>query len=487
MPPRRSHKKSRAGCRRCKNRKIKCDELHPRCGNCTKHGVLCDFENPQVVESFTPAPTPVDTALDGAHVTAPPSTNLQLGINGARPPSRSPKSPRPAAAPPPLTPSTAMTISPGHARHPDRLVEFRLLHHFITKTSSTLLINPHVAEDVWQRRVPQIAFDDKPYLMDAILSVAALHLRTECPDDRSLVRISHTYAASTLTQYRSCLDRAMSADNAEALFLTATLIAFQSSASRIFVKEETDADRAGSNDRYTLPMPWFHAFQGVKTIVAASWQWIRNSEVVKAVIDSQPSLQLDLNPLGPDSFFGHLLDGLEEELANEPQSHTQATSQAYSHAVSVLNWAHKNVHAPATLAFPASVSRRYVELVEEKRPRALVILACFFALLKRMDDVWWLKDAARREVTGLVNMFEPGSVWWRHLEWPVRISVWDGNTIPADVWGVECEEQPETSRRSVETMISHIEMLSASSGQVQASAPLLPGLGEYSSIPAPID
>jgi len=60
MPPRRSHKKSKAGCQRCKLRKIKvwllifwkcdttngiqCDEVHPTCGNCTKHGVSCDFE-----------------------------------------------------------------------------------------------------------------------------------------------------------------------------------------------------------------------------------------------------------------------------------------------------------------------------------------------------------------------------------------------------------------------------------------------------------
>ncbi|KFY40544.1 hypothetical protein V495_05380, partial [Pseudogymnoascus sp. VKM F-4514 (FW-929)] len=46
MPPRRSHKKSRAGCQRCKLRKVKCDEAHPICGNCTKHGVPCDFDDP---------------------------------------------------------------------------------------------------------------------------------------------------------------------------------------------------------------------------------------------------------------------------------------------------------------------------------------------------------------------------------------------------------------------------------------------------------
>lgn len=71
MPPRRSHKKSKAGCQRCKNRKIKvsraasprvfliltmpqCDEIHPTCGNCSKHGVPCDFEGPLSPAVVTP-------------------------------------------------------------------------------------------------------------------------------------------------------------------------------------------------------------------------------------------------------------------------------------------------------------------------------------------------------------------------------------------------------------------------------------------------
>jgi hypothetical protein len=73
MPPRRSHKKSKAGCQRCKLRKIKvghlifwncyttngvkCDEIHPTCGNCSKHGVSCDFEGIPISPS-TPGVSP---------------------------------------------------------------------------------------------------------------------------------------------------------------------------------------------------------------------------------------------------------------------------------------------------------------------------------------------------------------------------------------------------------------------------------------------
>ncbi|PHH86354.1 hypothetical protein CDD83_10372 [Cordyceps sp. RAO-2017] len=469
MPPRRSHKKSRAGCRRCKTRKIKCDEVHPRCGNCVKHGVLCDFESRQPSDDLLSAPTPA----------------------AARAASSQP-SPGPAPATPVAAASASASASAAEApRHADRFMELRLLHHFTTSTAQTLFIGSPSTDDLWQRAVPQMAFDGRSYLLDAILSVAALHLRSKQPDDKALARASHAYAASALAEYCASLDRGIAADNAEALFLTASLIAFQSTASRIFIKDDAEAE-ADVAARYTLPMPWFHAFQGVKTIVATSWQWIRSSDIVKAVIDSQPSFQLDLNPLGPGSFFGHLLEGLDDELATELPHHVSPTSHGYSHAVSVLNWAHKNARAPAALAFPATVSRRFVDLVEEKRPRALAILACFFALLKRMDGhVWWLDDVARREVTGLVSLFEPGSAWWRHLEWPVRISVWDGSAIPPDVWGVECEPQPQGADKGLmDSMMSHIELLSkltTSHAPKSPPPPAMPGGGEFGLTVAPLD
>ena len=43
MPPRLAHKKSRKGCRRCKDRKVKCSEDWPSCAACSRHGVSCEY------------------------------------------------------------------------------------------------------------------------------------------------------------------------------------------------------------------------------------------------------------------------------------------------------------------------------------------------------------------------------------------------------------------------------------------------------------
>ncbi|KAI6363842.1 hypothetical protein MCOR25_005779 [Pyricularia grisea] len=522
MPPRRSHKKSRDGCRRCKSRKIKCDEVHPRCGNCTKHGVDCDFEHPGAVRI-------------GGGLTSPGSTRT--------------------------SPSTSSTVNPLY-RNPGALVlsqttppankilELRLMHHYTAITSKTIIVTAPTTEEVWRDLVPQIAFGaNSQHLADSILAISALHLRSIYPHDQEIVRASHAYMASSLREYSNILTRGINATNAEALFLTATLIAIQSTATRVFTKDESVVapqpgdgtilkNRIAPVGGYSLPLSWFHAFQGVKALTAASWQWLRHSSVVIPIINSQPVLQLDFAS-NHCTHFGHLLDGLEQELdmlpydepgqvppspsweANgtnataaaaaaaamftasaslgsdgsstnaHPQASSgmgslttsstrQSTKQAYEHAVAVLNWAHKIPHKGSPLAFPATVSRRFVELLEERRPRALAILASFFALLKCHDSTWWLRGMARREVLGIVSLFnsdyfgpEIEREWWPHLEWSVRVALHDDRAnpgyIPPELWGSSWLTSDETElRNDAPNFVSHIEMLTEMISGIQS-------------------
>ncbi|PHH53080.1 hypothetical protein CFIMG_004837RA [Ceratocystis fimbriata CBS 114723] len=510
MPPRRSHRKSRAGCKRCKLRKIKCDEVHPRCGNCVKHGVVCDFENPDVVEEIlaavTPlaAPTPQTPAsigsdlvstssssvlfmndsptaglnwaqtLDPALLSSPQPITIPIPINANTPPSpllslaakasvsvindtMIPTYPSvPALYKTPTTPELPLGgLGPNH-----RLLDMRLMHHYTTVTSKTLTISPTMIQDVWMNEVPRLAFNGAPYLADAILAVTALHMRVLGPYDRHLVQASHAYMASSVAQYCQALSEGINEANAEALFLTATLIALQSTATRVFTGDESGSDHSNSSSPYTLPLSWFHAFQGVKAVVASSWPWIRNSRTVLSVIDAQPALQLDMRT--DSAFFGPVLEGLESEVNMDDPAQKEATLQAYHHAASVLNWAHSSSARGAALAFPASVSKRFVDLIEMRRPRALVLLASFFALLRRFDSIWWLQGVPRREIIGIASLFDRTSPWWKHLEWPLRIALHEGPVIPPDVWGSDwlAEENKQGGKAPKTTYVHQIEMMS---------------------------
>ncbi|KAK4128595.1 hypothetical protein N657DRAFT_30856 [Parathielavia appendiculata] len=553
MPPRRSHKKSRAGCRRCKSRKIKCDEVHPRCGNCVKHGVHCDFEHPEVLAELQAAAAATPGAAD---TPSTPATSFNFAspvphasTPGSAIPGVADTAPRLCRQPP--APALSPTTPPGH-----RLLELRLMHQYTAMTCKTFTFTAPLTEDIWKITVPNLAFSGSQHLADAILAVAALHLRSIMPNDKELVRASHAYMAASLAEYSAALTKGIDHTNAESLFLTSALIAFQSTATRVFMKDEgmvgagsemdTDAGKLRNQPSgcYSIPFSWFHSFQGVKAITAASWQYLRVSPVVTQVINSQAALQLDLST-GPETFFGHLLEGIEEELAamgggtDDPSIMPRAASlagsnssyglnsacspavatpahlhqtqpsnpaatpelvastrQAYHHAVAVLNWAHKIPHKGAPLAFPATVSRRFIELLEERRPRALAILACFFALLKSMDSVWWLQGMARREVLGVVSLFNSDffgpdayRTWWPHLEWAMRIALYEPSPsggggggepaapIPPEIWGADWYAEERTLAEGQARhggYVRHIELLSQMGSGLQGAMPSVP-------------
>ncbi|KAI1185562.1 hypothetical protein F5B17DRAFT_28928 [Nemania serpens] len=490
MPPRRSHKKSRAGCRRCKVRKIKCDEVHPRCGNCSKHGVSCDFEHSTSRDARIPKPAPAADASTPAAPAEPSRPTSSASVTASAPSSvangDSPSMPSDTTTPtaiggtpvpiyktpepPPLSSTTSKK---------NRMLELKLLHNFTTVTAKTLSVSSPVLEKIWRVTVPELAFSSASYLADTLLAVSALHLRSSSPHDKELIRASHSYMASACSEYGACLSKGVTESNAEALFLTSALIAFQSTASRIFSREDAHDRAAGY---YSLPLSWFHAFQGVKAVVAATWQWLRMSTIVIPIIESQPALNLDLS--GQPTFFSDLMVGVEDEIAKfETEPATQIeTRMAYQHAVAVLDWAHGIPYTGAPLVFLATVSRRFIDLLEARRPRALAILASYFALLKCLGDVWWLKGVARREIMGIVSLFDPDDEeWWPRLQWPLRIALHDDAIIPPQVWGRDWAAQTTNATQSG-GFVSHIELLSdmfSSMPQMNSATPDLEPAHQY--------
>ncbi|CAG8971067.1 hypothetical protein HYALB_00009667 [Hymenoscyphus albidus] len=414
--PRRSHKKSKAGCQRCKLRKIKCDEIHPVCGNCAKHGVSCDFEGSSINPN---SHSPVNNSPITANGFFAHRKTSSASPNSATSVSSSAKSPLANSLTMYQTPATL--IRPNTNQASSRLLELKLMHHYTARTAYTFA-DTDDATLAWQEAVPSIAYN-AGYLMDAILAVSALHLRLIEPNDRALVRASHSYMAASLAQYSSLLTNGASQINAEALFSTAALIAFQASALRIY--EGMD------NHRYTVPLAWFHSFQGVKTIVLTSWQWLRNSRRIFPIINSQPALSLNLKP-DSRSFFAPLLEGMDAQLETLPAHLVELTRGAYEHSVAFLNWGFENPVRHRILSFPATVSRRFIEMVTDQDPRSLVIVACFFALTKPVDDVWWLQGVAKREVNGIMTILPPE--WRPKMEWALKIANHEG-TMDEKTWG----------------------------------------------------
>lgn len=78
---------------------------------------------------------------------------------------------------------------------------------------------------------------------------------------------------------------------------------------------------------------------------------------------------------------------------------------------------------------PTFVSATYVTRLTEKNPRALVILAYWFSLLKSCDGVWWMRGIAEREVFGIQSILP--EEWQWAMAWPLqKLTTFASNVTP---------------------------------------------------------
>jgi hypothetical protein len=74
-----------------------------------------------------------------------------------------------------------------------------------------------------------------------------------------------------------------------------------------------------------------------------------------------------------------------------------------------------------TLAYswPVQVPQRYIILVDERKPEALVVLAYYTIMLKMIDSFWFMNGCAGMILKQCKQNLEPQ--WHRHIEWPISV------------------------------------------------------------------
>ncbi|EMC92251.1 hypothetical protein BAUCODRAFT_78015 [Baudoinia panamericana UAMH 10762] len=154
-PSRRSHTKSRKGCKTCKRRHIRCDETYPQCRNCTKHQVRCDY---------------METAgSDIESQQSPEQQSLQLSPGSESRVEQWQQSGR--------FPYPEMQVFPHPHAHEYSRNDLRLIHHLSTIANNlTLKGASHLT--TWTQKVPKFlsVASTHPYVMHALLAMSANHL-----------------------------------------------------------------------------------------------------------------------------------------------------------------------------------------------------------------------------------------------------------------------------------------------------------------------
>ncbi|KAF1988318.1 hypothetical protein K402DRAFT_374176 [Aulographum hederae CBS 113979] len=347
---RKSHKKARTGCINCKQRKVKCDEQRPSCANCVRRSTLC------VYSSHNGSPS------------AESPDSLGVLPNGTFAIPRNPQD---------YTP---------HSLH---MLDLELLHNFTVSTCYTLSHNA-VSKDVWRVEVPKLAFSNE-FVMRGILAFSSLHLSYSRKDKSDFflqyANRTHDLALREATILLSNINK----DNCCALYTFSALSCMYAMSAPKNMEDLISVGQTGLEE-------WFILFRGTRAIIESSIDTLIAGPMA-------PVFRLGLRRQelrGISEPQTHYLDNLRETVLDPCDD--PATKAIYTNIVDELERTFAVVEAFNTPAPESSdifiwiwmLSEEYIQLLRERTPEALAILAHYCILLKKLDGWWWMESFNKR-------------------------------------------------------------------------------------------
>lgn len=293
------------------------------------------------------------------------------------------------------------------------------MHHYTLHTSLTFpLSGDPNSRELNTTQIPNLAFTNDA-LLYSIYFITALHLFKSEPSNSEALKAYHNYLDLAIRSHRADVAQ-LSSRNADPVCLTSSLIRFGSFA----ILQER------SLDPYTPPIQWLHMNRGCAEVFRTAWFWIGNRETSIAAkgIKRTPDLT-DTAALFAECNRQSLLHLLARHPHHQETEPWDAEIQeAYESTLSYIGGVQLAIAANneeprdicrRLIAFPGLIEKkRFYDLVEEAQPRALVVLAHYFALLARFRDIWWVGDAGVRELKAISGVL--GGEWQEMIDWPMK-------------------------------------------------------------------
>ncbi|KAK3315189.1 hypothetical protein B0H66DRAFT_536071 [Apodospora peruviana] len=404
----RPHRKSRAGCRNCKKRKVKCDEKKPSCRTCTLRKETCVY----TVSALSPASSSSSSA-------SVPS--LELVDNTAPSPSRSPStstsvisSPRVYESPP----TEIVAHNPGDFLASDAVLsilcqplfvpmghdvgDMKLLWAYNASTYrsfATRADGVSKLEHALKVKVIEYA-TSSPFLMDCVLALTSMHMDwlgrkdLSAPPTKSII-----YRAKALEGYRKAVERA---DPATFPALVACSLLLCALSAQMFFTEDS---------RYLYILDWLIVWRGIGLILKLmSLKRLGDSGL--GTLFLRPPVDLDTSALHIPPNLLFMMTSIKDDDMDFPEI------ASYYDTLKFLGSLYKELDTQGfspvldlrIITYYTFVPARFVELARLRRPRALVIIAHHLAMMKLITTVWWLIgicDPQIRDICGLLQ----GTEW----------------------------------------------------------------------------
>jgi len=294
----------------------------------------------------------------------------------------------------------------------------------MTKTSLSISGYDELgANEPWTATLPRLAFDHDA-LLYAMYAIAALHLSRLEPDNAEVIDAYRNYLGLALREHREDVSE-LSKANSDAACLTSSLIRIYAFA----ILQERPLNP------YTPPMQFLYMTSGALMVFHEAWNSVADDESSVAVqlvkntpVWSEGEASFEdgwMAPFHQSNGLGlsHLLQ--RDATENPPEPWDIEFQEAYQSTLNYIGSVQIAIAAGEAgmltlrrlLLFPILVPKKFIDLVAEQRPRALVVLAHYFALIARFEHLWYIGDGGRREVRGIQTVLS--AEWNGMMGWPL--------------------------------------------------------------------
>lgn len=324
------------------------------------------------------------------------------------------------------TPDTSLSCESHEAIHE----EARLLEHFQSSTCFELGYSA-INISCWHSDVPELAAK-YPFLQHGIIACAALHLAFLNPSEGQRYRLVAAHHQDiALPEFRSEIKDANISNYLALLAFTQLLI------THCFAADQHDEDLLLVQGQDDLSLPdWLQVIRGSCGIFKPVSQYVASLPNIAAM------LELDLRDRSPErSDYDRHLRGLFnlvnsnmahniEENFKGSSSHLLSTLHLLSRAFTKAQEAQsRNVYGlwAALQVWPVRVPQEYFNLLKQRHPIALILLAHYCILLLPLEVNWYMNGYSRRLITRIYGQLD--KEWRLWLQWPL------------EEIGLQCDEQ----------------------------------------------
>lgn len=376
-----------------------CNEQHPVCNNCERRQIFCDF-------SLSPGASNSPGA--GEH-----GQQLERSTSG----SISQRTPSQVAVDLFKQPDLVSTKSTTDLD----VTDLRLMHHF-TSVVSLDLANDRTPEAraLWQVHAVELGFKHH-FLLRGILAVSAFHLAFLHPERMAeYAVIGSSHQSIGLNDFQATLPH-VNGTNCHALFAFSCLIIVLAFAS---------STKAKARDLNSEVLHWFYLLRGANIVLNMHFEALRSS-FLKPLLDEMAHIENTAAYRFPQTEQITKLFRICNSKGQDPES-----AQAYDLAIHSLLSTFIQVSllrdrgqgtVLATFVWPINLSPRFLDLLEEKQPEAIIILAHYCVLIywsettDSNEKTWFIVGWARYMLESIREIVP--EAWREHLDWPQAMIV----------------------------------------------------------------